>query len=209
MPEKERAPHKQGKEMGGISQSQGHLHDKSAEELLTEFEAKLDTITGQSYDADVVDSYLGALDKQAPLQEQFDVKESWKKFRFQHAILFEKDGSLHWNAAKPTSHRTRFCKFLPRFVAVAAMIGVLSMFCAQAAGIDVLGAIGRWTEETFRFAIPSASHQSSGTEGDGEVLSRVEQYLTLRDALDAYSISEPFHPGFRRGIRWTMQKPAP
>lgn len=41
MPEKKRTPHQSREEMRGVSQSKWHLHDKSAEELLTELEAKL------------------------------------------------------------------------------------------------------------------------------------------------------------------------
>ncbi len=67
MPEKKRTPHQSREEMRGVSQSKGHLHDKSAEELLTELEAKLDSMTDQTYDEELVDAYLEALDEKAPL----------------------------------------------------------------------------------------------------------------------------------------------
>lgn len=54
MPEKKRTPHQSREEMRGVSQSKGHLHDKSAEELLTELEAKLDSMTDQTYDEELV-----------------------------------------------------------------------------------------------------------------------------------------------------------
>ena len=73
MPEKKRTPHRLREEMRGVSQSKGHLHDKSAEELLTELEAKLDSMTDQTYDEELVDAYLEALDEKAPLPKQFDV----------------------------------------------------------------------------------------------------------------------------------------
>ena len=74
------------------------------------------------------------------------------------------------------------------------------MFCAQAAGIDVFGAIGRWTEETFRFAAPAGPATSAVSavpvDIDGVLIYEVEQYPTLQDAFDAHSISEPLAPSW-------------
>ena len=89
MPEKKRAPHQSGRGKGNVSQIQGHLCDKTADELLTELEARMDEMTDLTYDEDVIDSYLAALDKKAPLEKDFDVERSWEKFRSQHAILFD------------------------------------------------------------------------------------------------------------------------
>ena len=91
MPEKKRAPHQSGRGKGNVSQIQGHLCDKTADELLTELEARIDEMTDLTYDEDVIDSYLAALDKKAPLEKDFDVERSWEKFRSQHAILFDED----------------------------------------------------------------------------------------------------------------------
>ena len=73
MPEKKRAPHQSGRGKGNVSQIQGHLCDKTADELLTELEARMDEMTDLTYDEDVIDSYLAALDKKAPLEKDFDV----------------------------------------------------------------------------------------------------------------------------------------
>ena len=158
MPEKKRTPHRLREEMRGVSQSKGHLHDKSAEELLTELEAKLDSMTDQTYDEDLVDAYLEALDEKAPLPKQFDVESSWNQFRSKHSILFDADDILpNPKHSRSFSHKFRFRKAIPQLVAAAAIVGVLGMFGAQAAGIDVFGALGRWTEETFHFVAPKAS----------------------------------------------------
>ena len=45
MPEKKRAPHQSGRGKGNVSQIQGHLCDKTADELLTELEARMDEMT--------------------------------------------------------------------------------------------------------------------------------------------------------------------
>ena len=106
MPEKKRTPHQSREEMRGVSQSKGHLHDKSAEELLTELEAKLDSMTDQTYDEELVDAYLEALDEKAPLPEQFDVESSWNQFRSKHSILFDADDILpNPNHSRAIPHR--------------------------------------------------------------------------------------------------------
>ena len=45
MPEKKRAPYQSGSGKGSVSQIQGHLCDKTADELLTELESKMDEMT--------------------------------------------------------------------------------------------------------------------------------------------------------------------
>lgn len=151
MPEEKRTPCQAEEELGDVAQSNGDLYDMSADSLLTELEVKLDAMTDRSYDADVVDAYLAALDEKVPLQEQFDTDKSWKSFRSQHVILFEENTLLELDRAISAAHKRRFRKVLPRIIAAAAVIGILNMFCAQAAGMNVFGAIGHWTEETFQF----------------------------------------------------------
>jgi len=128
MPEKKRTPHRLREEMRGVSQSKGHLHDKSAEELLTELEAKLDSMTDQTYDEELVDAYLEALDEKAPLPKQFDVESSWNQFRSKHSILFDADDILpNPKHSRSFSHKFRFRKAIPQLVAAAAIVGVLGM----------------------------------------------------------------------------------
>ena len=198
MPEKKRTPHQSREEMRGVSQSKWHLHDKSAEELLTELEAKLDSMTDQTYDEELVDAYLEALDEKAPLPEQFDVESSWNQFRSKHSILFDADDILpNPKHSRSFSHKFRFRKAIPQLVAAAAIVGVLGMFGAQAAGIDVFGALGRWTEETFHFVAPKASAAPTyHTVSNGDGFYELEQYSTLQDAFDAYSISDPLAPSW-------------
>lgn len=114
MPEKKRTPHQSREEMRGVSQSKWHLHDKSAEELLTELEAKLDSMTDQTYDEELVDAYLEALDEKAPLPKQFDVESSWNQFRSKHSILFDADDILpNPKHSRSFSHKFRFRKASP------------------------------------------------------------------------------------------------
>lgn len=110
MPEKKRVQHQSGSGKGSVSQIQGRLCDKTADELLTELESKMDEMTDLTYDEDVIDSYLDALDEKAPLEEDFDVKQSWEKFRSQHAILFDEDALPKPEVPQKRSHGFRFRK---------------------------------------------------------------------------------------------------
>ena len=194
MPENRRAPHQFAENHGGVSQSKGHLDDKSAEELLTELEVKLDTMTDRTYDADAIDPYLSALDKKLPIQKQFDVQGSWEQFRSQHALLFEEDDTPTPNHPKSASHSFRFRRVIPRIIAAALVIGILGMLFAQATGFDVFGAIGQWTRDTFRFS--SSSVLLPDAFEDTQTYSVVEQYPSLQDAFDAYSIEIPLAPSW-------------
>ena len=149
MPEKKRTPHQSREEMRGVSQSKWHLHDKSAEELLTELEAKLDSMTDQTYDEELVDAYLEALDEKAPLPKQFDVESSWNQFRSKHSILFDADDILPIQSTLgPFLTSSVFAKPFPNLSPQPPCRGSRYVRC-PGAGIDVFGALGRWTEETF------------------------------------------------------------
>lgn len=88
MPEKKRAPHQSGRGKGNVSQIQGHLCDKTADELLTELEARMDEMTDLTYDEDVIDSYLAALDKKAPLEKARKNTPFVKSFRASFRLFF-------------------------------------------------------------------------------------------------------------------------
>lgn len=73
--------------------------------------------------------------------------------------LVEKKPS--WPATQRTSRTA-----LKRFVFVAATIALLlaGMVTAQAVGMDVFGALARWTDETFRFVSPTGEYEEQCTE---------------------------------------------
>lgn len=65
--------------------------------------------------------------------------------------------------------RPRHTRRLRRLAVLAAILAacLLSGIVAQAAGVDILGSIARWTDETFRFVSPSsASVSGSGSTSD-------------------------------------------
>lgn len=85
-------------------------------------------------------------------------------------------------------------------IAAAIVIGIFGlMIGAQAAGIDVFGAIGRWTDETFHFVIASGNAQNS-RGGDIPIASNENgYYLSLQSALDECGITEKLAPTWYPG----------
>ena len=170
------------------AQIKKHLADKPSDEILDEFETELDTMTDLSYDKDKIDAYLAALDEKDPLEEDLDINQSWLQFSERHAILFEQENEPEERKPRNTPRRR---PVLSRLL-IAAVIAVLaSLLCAQAAGFDVFGVIGRWTHQNFKFerdhaageAAPPAASQTSYTS-----------YATLQEAMDAYGIQEALAP---------------
>ena len=87
-------------------------------------------------------------------------------------------------------HRTRRLLRLRRLITVAAVLAAClfgGIMAAQAAGIDVLGAIGRWTDETFHFVI-LGSGESSAHEVD------MEYYDVVESTLNEWGANEDLFP---------------
>jgi len=88
-------------------------------------------------------------------------------------------------------------------VAAAAIVCMFAiMVAAQAAGIDVFGAMARWTEDVFSFGqIPPDSEVSDNlaqeTMGqEAEALSSGAEFATLQEAFDAYGMTEVHEPAW-------------
>lgn len=84
--------------------------------------------------------------------------------------------------------------------AIACMFAV--MVTAQAAGVDVFGAIARWTEDIFSFGQISPDSEVSdnlGQETEGPVADAQDpnrEFASLQEALDAYGMTEVHEPGW-------------
>ena len=101
-------------------------------------------------------------EKENPTGRLPDTDQAWKEFQQYYNIPEGEGQSLYpirnnqekHSASVPTKTRR---VFRPRKILVVAAVLILmfgGMLTAQAAGVDVFGAIGRWTEETFHFELP-------------------------------------------------------
>lgn len=110
-------------------------------------------------------------EKENPTGRLPDKNKAWKEFQEYYNIPEGEGESLYPTYSEPENDdkniqtlKTNEPRTRPRFrmrrglVVVAILIVMFgSMLTAQAAGVDVFGAIGRWTEEKFHFEIAPTS----------------------------------------------------
>lgn len=112
-------------------------------------------------------------EKENPTGRLPDTDQAWQEFQKYYNIPEGEGQSLYpirnnqekRSASVPTKTRR---VFRPRKILVVAAVLILmfgGMLTAQAAGVDVFGAIGRWTEETFHFELP-INHDDLAGETD-------------------------------------------
>ena len=85
--------------------------------------------------------------------------------------------------------------------AAAAVICALAiMVTAQAAGVDVFGAMARWTEDVFSFGPVAPGSQVSDAPARETAGSEAEipdtGFASLQEAFDAYGMTEVHEPGY-------------
>ena len=161
----------------------------SIDELTDALSDMWDATDDLTYSAAWTDECLKKIDsiEDAP---EFDVDASLNNFLSKHSRLVECASRTSENSSPKTS---RWKSPVAAVVAILVVLG--SMVTAQALGIDVFGAIARWTNETFHFATSSQNgdtfntdiQNSNGYSPDGE-------YGSLQEALDACGIDQNVNP---------------
>jgi len=131
------------------------LEAMSSSELSEAMEAALDAMTEETYDPAVIDAYLDALDRKAPMPTHPNAESSYQDFQDKLQEYVEQ------GASKPVKQRPSKFRRIARVGLVAALLAVLLASAAQAAGIDVVGTIARWTENVFSFGTVQSGNDSS------------------------------------------------
>ena len=153
-----------------------NLESMSADQIAQAMEDSLDHMTEETYDEAVISAYLDALDKKAPMPDMQSTDEAWAEFqkRFEDASLV---------VGAPSSKRPVRFRRLLRTGLVAAIVVVClfgAMIVAQAAGIDVFGAVARWSEETFQFSVSedeTATAWFAGHQAELDAVGLSEEFL--------------------------------
>ena len=171
------------------SQINEHLNDMPIDELTDALADMWDAADDFTYSAAEMDACLEEIE-QIEAAPEFDVNASLNRFLDKHSRLVE--------CASRTSKKSRpnTSRWKPSVAAAIAVLVVLgSLVTAQALGIDVFGAIARWTDETFRFT--SSLQNSADTDSDTQNSNKQSpdgEYTSLRDALDACGIKQSVIP---------------
>ena len=163
------------------------LEAMGAEALVEELSDRLDQMGEEGFDPDVVDAYLEVLGREAPVASGFDVHAAEEDFRARHADLFAAP-ALQVMEGRRAGRRVR--RVAGRVATVAAVVAVSSALAAQGMGIDLFGAIARWSKGQFRF-------DTTGTQEKGYAPTIWEDdtfYSDGQAALDAYGVEEKMMP---------------
>lgn len=154
-------------------------------------------------------------ENQQPTGRIPDVEEAWKEFQREYDLPEGEGMSLYpcvpegeENSAPPVRRRRSAVTHQPRLhrrvkQSLAALTAVVALVCgmaaAQAAGFDVLGMLGQWTDEIFHF--------TSGAESGESAAPMNENTRLLREALASVGIDEDLAPTwFPEGF--TAEEPA-
>lgn len=150
---------------------------------------------GEELDADTmlyISKLIAERNRNNAQKSTHDANEAWVEFNEKyrpfcsdsHTFYEDDEGSKDDVAFSKTSQQNRPRKRMLWWKLVAAVICVFAVGIgtAYAAGYDILGAIARWTSETFQFVNLSPNDNITPSE-------RSTEYLTLEDALETYNIS--------------------
>lgn len=189
MSDKRYTPHCGGSG-GDSAQINEHLSKKTLDELVDELAETWDAMTEENFDPQLIDAYLTALDERDSMAIDYNAEASLVTFLAKHSNII--------NQIEPvvkTSHKTSLARpihrpwRMVRLVATIIAVVVGCMITAQALGIDIFGAIARWTDETFHFDTNTKNNQIISGSADLE-------YSNLKMALDEYGITEMIAPNW-------------
>ena len=141
------------------------LDTMSPAELADEMERALDAMTEETYDPAVIDAYLEALDRKVPVPEHPDSQAAYHRLQqtLQPLVATEsqKAGASTGHGRSRIRERARIA--LVAAILVAGLFG--GMIVAQASGLDVFGAIARWTDSAFSFGKIPSDQPKQNTSG--------------------------------------------
>lgn len=176
-----------GRNDGDAAQIYEHLSKMTPDELINEMTEKWDAMDDKHFDPQLIDSYLAAIEVKDPVASEYNAEASLSAFHEKHAILFEQGESAPLSSDLiPKPRRLRRWQVV-RLIAATLAVMFACMITAQAFGIDIFGAIARWTEETFHFESSSKSVPNVDESSSGE-------YSSLLEAINAYGITEMVAP---------------
>lgn len=156
--------------------SSDRLNAMSEQELVDEMEKALDSMTEDDYDPEVISAYLDALDRKAPIPEHPSADMAYSEFLQRMEPLSAI--SVKQKPATPVNRFGGLRRALRMGLVAALLVSCLfgSMVVAQAAGLDVFGAMARWTESVFSFGeMPTDNSSNHPTDGSGSSIHTNDQ----------------------------------
>lgn len=190
MSEKRVAPPDGGS--GDLVLIQRHLENLSAGEILEELDARMEEMTDQSCDPELIRLYLDVLEEKEPLGLELDPEASLQRF------LEERAGEENTPPEEPAAQAAvsrpaglRRFRHFPRTLIAAAVVAVLFGLGSMAGSSRLWESVVHLTQGTLQIVPPGASQ--SGQTSAQPPLEELE-FTSLQEALDAYGITEPLAP---------------
>ena len=143
--------------MTGKKGQYAHLNQLTTQQLEELLRMDLDAPGDSSQEmTDAILEILERRERESPSGRLQDRDQAWREFQ-QYYSDTSCQGPLYPCApTAPARPRVPLLRRAVRAVLAAAAVCLLGgVIAAQAAGLDVLGAIGRWTEEVFHFSSPT------------------------------------------------------
>ena len=194
MSEKRVAPPDGGS--GDLVLIQRHLENLSAGEILEELDARMEEMTDQSCDPELIRLYLDVLEEKEPLGLELDPEASLQRFlegacrrrRWRHRCYRHCCCCRCLRCCR--RHFRRFRHF-PRTLIAAAVVAVLFGLGSMAGSSRLWESVVHLIQGTLQIVPPGASQ--SGQTSAQPPLEELE-FTSLQEALDAYGITEPLAP---------------
>lgn len=167
----------------GGKMSTESLRQLDAVDIAEKLENVLASMTAESYDAEMIDAYLDAIEEKSsvpPVKEPTESYEMWKKRIKDFSVQDESE----YEPRRYAGRRPRYTGWR-RYAAVAAAtvcVVFTVMIGAQAMGTDVFGHLSQWTDEVFFFILPTRRPS--------------EYYAPFRDALIEHDLPSELAPSW-------------
>ena len=161
-------------------------------ELRDALESALDSMGEDGYDNYVVSAYLDELNRREPVPQHPSAQESYDAFKQKLSAIIPDSGGGRspFRARRAGARRIlRTGLVAAVIVAVCLLVGVMA---AQAAGVDILGTLARWTDSVFTFGeIYEPESDPSGEPGlSSTAIDTIESYLP--NVPPEFTAGEPF-----------------
>jgi hypothetical protein len=177
------------------------LDSLSIADIANALEQEVAATSDEAYDPSLIEAYLEALDKKTPMPQLPRTEEAYKSFqrKFYKIEKLGKQESLSEPYRPIVNFNVKRPLLKVAFLAAVFTVCMLGgMVIAQASGVDVFGAMARWTQETFSFGkirIQDATDKAYKSSEKGQTLLTTEsKYSSLQAALDEYKVVDVIEP---------------
>lgn len=179
------------------------LSTEQLEELL-----RADFDSNDESNVDIIFHILEVIEKREksnPSGRLPDTNKAWEEFQ-QFYNIPEGDNMPLYHCGQDFEKKLHYPRFLIKQsqlqpwlkTGLVAMLSIIIFFSgmvvAQAAGVDVFGAIGQWTENTFRFVSIGGSKNDTNNQGTNVTPQNIQYSSDIQSALRQCGIDETLAP---------------